>query len=486
MQYKWTVLTVTTVGVLMSGLDGRIVLIGLPTVAAALHADAEQAIWFTQAYTLGSTVALLFIGRVSDVFGRVKVYSIGFSVFTVGSLLTSLSGNPDAFIASRIFQGLGASALFANSAAIITDAFPRGQLGTALGINQIAFRVGSVTGLTVSGLILTFLNWRYLFYINIPIGIFGTLWAAARLHELNKHDNPPPMDWVGVTSFLVFITTLLLALTFAAYGLGDLLLVAILLAASAGTLVIFVRNEVRSANPALDLNLLRIREFTGGIVAQLLNALAWGAFLLVISLYLQLVKGLTPLQAGFAILPFDVAFLLVGPLSGRFSDKYGTIPFTTAGLALISLSLFIFSRTSVSTPYSLVAADLVLGGAGSGLFTSPNISSIMSSVPSAERGVASAVRAIFFNVGYVLSFNIIILIMAQTIPYSEITGIISALNPSTIPEVERAAFSASLSRVYVVLTVVNAAAIIPSALRGRSVREPEPSSNSAEAMQDVD
>ncbi len=186
MEYKWTVLTVTTVGVLMSGIDGRIVVIGLPTVAAALHADAEQAIWFTQAYTIGSTIALLFIGRVSDIFGRVKVYTLGFTVITAGSVLTSLSTSPDIFIASRIFQGLGSSALFANSVAIVTDAFPSGELGRALGINSVAYRTGSMLGLTLSGLILSIADWRFLFYINIPVGIFGTLWAHRRLRELGR------------------------------------------------------------------------------------------------------------------------------------------------------------------------------------------------------------------------------------------------------------------------------------------------------------
>ncbi len=478
MQYKWTVLTVTTVGVLMSGLDARIVVIGLPTVAAALHADAEQAIWFTQAYTLGSTVALLFIGRISDMLGRVKIYSVGFLIFTLGSALTSLSGSPDAFIAARMFQGLGASALFANSAAIITDAFPTNQLGTALGINQIAYRAGSMAGLTLSGLILIAFDWRFLFYINIPIGLFGTLWASRRLKELHKPEARSPMDWKGFITFTVFITSLLLALTFAAYGIGDYALTAALAVTSFASLASFVQFERKSEHPLMDLGLLRIREFSGGVVAQLLNAVSWGAFILIISLYLQLVKGLSPLGAGLAIIPFDLAFLFVGPLSGRLSDQFGVLPFVTAGLATISLSLLLFSTTDISTPYSTVIAYLAVGGAGMGLFTSPNISSIMGSVPAAERGVASAVRATFFNVGFTISFNVIILIMAASIPYSEITSIISSLNPSGLPEVYRAGFATGLQHVYLILAVVNAFAIIPSLLRGKRLSPAsEPNSN---------
>ncbi len=454
----------------MSGIDGRIVIVGLPTVAAALHADAEQAIWFTQAYTIGSTIALLFIGRVSDMFGRVKVYSIGFAIFTVGSLLTASSGDPNAFIAARIFQGLGSAALFANSAAIIADAFPSNQLGTALGINQIAFRAGAVGGLTLSGLILAVLNWRFLFYINLPVGVFGTLWAYWRLHEVGKRERTVPMDWLGFISFTVFITSLMLSLTFAAYGSVDLSVVIGLGLLAAASIVVFVRVERRIEHPLLDLSLLRIREFTGGCLAQMINSISWGAFLLVISLYLQLVQGLSPLQAGIALLPFDFGFLLAGPLSGHFSDKYGVLPFTTAGLMVISASLFLFSEVAVNTPYLDIAMLLVLGGLGTGLFASPNMSSIMGSVPAKRRAVASALRATFFNVGYTLSVNAVILLMTLKVPYSLITSMISSLTPTALSLSERTAFAGGLNFVYFVLFVINTLAFIPSLIRGKRVQ----------------
>jgi EmrB/QacA subfamily drug resistance transporter len=486
MQYKWTVLTVTTVGVLMSGIDGRIVIVGLPTVAAALHADAEQAIWFTQAYTIGSTIALLFIGRVSDMFGRVKVYSVGFTIFTVGSFLTASSGDPNAFIAARIFQGLGSAALFANSAAIIADGFPSNQLGTALGINQIAFRAGAVGGLTLSGLILAVLDWRFLFYVNIPVGIFGTLWAYWRLHEVGKRERTAPMDWLGFISFTVFITSLLLSLTFAAYGSVDFSVVIGLGVLAAASLMAFVRIERRTEHPLLDLSLLSIREFTGGCLAQMINSVAWGAFLLVISLYLQLVQGLSPLQAGVAMLPFDFGFLLAGPLSGHFSDKYGVLPFTTAGLMVISASLFLFSKVAVNTPYLDIATLLVVGGLGTGFFASPNMSSIMGSVPAKRRAVASALRATFFNVGYTLSVNAVILLMTLKVPYSLITSVISSITPTALSLSERTAFAGGLNFVYLVLFVVNTLAFIPSLLRGKRVAHQADADNSGAGVPSVE
>jgi EmrB/QacA subfamily drug resistance transporter len=474
MQYKWTVLTVTTVGVLMAGIDSRIVVIGIPQVAASLGADAEQAIWFTQAYIFGSTVALLLIGRISDIVGRVKIYTIGFSIFTVGSLLTSLSASPDDVIVFRLLQGLGSAALFANSAAIITDATPGDELGLFLGINQVAFRAGAMLGLTLSGLLLYLLDWRALFYVNVPIGIFGTYWAHRRLREVAKIERESPMDWPGFGLFTGATITFLLALTFAAYGTYDLVTLAGLIALSVVFFAGFVWRETRFAHPLLDLSLLRIKEFTGGIVAQMLNSLAWGAFILLLSLYLQLVKGYSPLTAGIAILPFDIAFLAVGPLSGRLSDRYGHLPFTTSGLAVVSFSLLLFSTTTLDTPYDVIALFLVVFGVGVGIFSSPNMSSIMGSVPPARRGVASGVRATFFNVGYILSFNVAILAMTAVLPYSVITSVISSSNPASIYTVDKVLFAKGLEHAFLLAAVINAAAIAPSVLRGKRTR-PAPS-----------
>jgi MFS family permease len=177
MEYKWTTLTVTALGALMAGLDGRIVVIGLPSIARQLHAGAEEVVWITESYLLASTICLLFIGRISDIFGRVKVYNIGFVIFTVGSALSAISLNSYQLIGFRIIQGFGAAILVSNSSAIITDASPKNELGTMLGINQTSLRVGNVAGLTLSGLVLSIVDWRGLFYVNIPIGIIGTIWA---------------------------------------------------------------------------------------------------------------------------------------------------------------------------------------------------------------------------------------------------------------------------------------------------------------------
>jgi EmrB/QacA subfamily drug resistance transporter len=470
-EYKWTVLTVTTVGVLMSGLDTRIVIIGLPQVAAALGADAEQAIWFTQAYVLFSCISLLLIGRATDIIGRVKIYTAGFAVFTLGSLLVSLSQNPTQVILFRGIQGIGGAMLMTNSAALIVDATPKKSLGLALGINQIALRFGMMGGLTLSGLILAFLDWRYLFYVNIPIGIFGTFWAQRRLKEIAQIDKGAPMDWIGFGCFTTAIVSLLLALTFDAYGMADRSLVYALSIITAIGLVAFVWQERRQAHPLLDLSILANREFTGGVVAQFFNSIAWGAVALLLSLYFQLVLGLSAFDAGVRILPIDIAFLLVGPLSGKYSDKYGHMPFTTTGLALSSLSLYLFSTTTATTPYSLMVIYLAIFGAGVGLFSSPNMSSIMGAVPSERRGIASAVRAVFFQTGSVISINLAIVVMTLTVPYYIVSGVIAS--NIVITPAEITLFAGGLNSAYLWMAIINAVAIIPSLLRGKRTEETE-------------
>ncbi len=469
MKYKWTVLTVTSVGVLMSGIDSRIVIVGLPQVAAALGADAEQAIWFTQSYTLGSTIALLLIGRVTDMFGRVKIYNIGFAVFTLGSALTSLSLSPEMVIIFRCLQGLGSAMLFTNSVALITDSTPSEELGLSLGVNQLSFRFGAMAGLTLSGIILAVLDWRALFYINVPIGIFGTVWAHRRLRETAQMDRGVPIDWIGFATFTISISSFLFALTFAAYGFSEDKFVFLLSIISAATFLTFVYQERRTPHPLLDLGLLKIREFTGGVLAQLLNAIAWGAVILLLSLYFQLVQGMSPFDAGIRILPFELLFLLFGPLSGRYSDRYGPLPFATTGLAVTSVSLLLLSTTTPSTPYIDLVVYMGLMGAGTGLFSSPNMSSIMGSVPPNRRGIASAFRATFFNLGFTISLNVAILIMASIIPYSVVSSIISSINPAGISVLDRNLFSAALDRAYLWMAGVNTVAILPSLMRGKRV-----------------
>jgi EmrB/QacA subfamily drug resistance transporter len=388
LEYKWIVLMVTSVGVVMSGIDSRIVIVGLPQVATALHADAEQAVWFTQAYVFGSTITLLLIGRITDMIGRVKIYKAGFAIFTIGSLFTSLSAVPDQMILFRAIQGLGSAMLSVNSAALLVDVAETKNLGLLLGLNTLAFRGGTLVGLTLSGIIISFLDWRALFYINIPIGIFGTYWANKRLREtLTFNKRRPPMDWIGFATFTAAIGSLLLGLTYSVYGFVSSSVTDSLLLFSAASFAAFVIQERRTLNPMLDLSLLRIRQFTGGSIAIFLNAISWGAVLVLLSLYFQIVRGLSPLQTGVTLLPFELAILMTGPLSGKLSDRYGRISFTVSGLAIQGVAIYLFSTLTESASFYSIVAYMVMFGAGTGLFNSPISSSIMESVPPERRGL---------------------------------------------------------------------------------------------------
>ncbi|MGD0803797.1 MAG: MFS transporter [Candidatus Bathyarchaeia archaeon] len=472
MNYKWTVLTVTTIGVLMSGIDSRILIVGLPQVAAALHADAEQAIWLTQAYTLGSTIVLLLVGRVSDMFGRVKIYIVGFALFTLGSALIGLSSGPTEVIALRVLQGVGSGILNTNSVAMIVDATPIKELGFSLGLNMSSFRFGAMAGLTLSGVLLAFFNWRALFWVNVPVGVFGTIWAWRRLKEIGITDKNEPFDVIGLITFTVTLTSFLLVLTFQAYGLAEVNTVYLLMLICVVSLAAFVGYERKIEHPVIDLRLLRIREFTGGVIAQLLNAAAWGAVLLLLSLYLQIVLGFSAFDAGVRLIPFEIVGLAVGLISGRLSDKYGPLPFTTGGLVITSLSLYLFSTVGVDTPFTYVLMYTLIFGAGTGLFGSPNMSSLMGAVPPERRGVASAFRAIMFSIGLTISLNIAILLMALVVPYGLLSQIITE-QVAELTDANKLLFLDGMKLTYLWLAGVNTLAIIPSILRGkRIVNEP--------------
>ncbi len=451
----------------MAGINSRILINGLPQVAAALNADVEQAIWFTQSYMFAATVVLFLIGRAADIFGRVKIYLVGFVVFTVGAALTSLSQLPVQVILFRGVQGFGAGILSTNSVAMIVDATPPKEIGFSLGLNQSIYRFGGILGLSLSGLILSVLDWRALFYINVPMGIFGTLWARRRLKEIVRVKKNDPIDWGGFITITISIASFLFALTFAGYGIGEQTAVLFFLAVSGASLLAFVAHERKTEHPLLDLRLLRIREFTGGIFAQLLNTAAFGAVLLLISLYLQLVIGLSALEAGLRMVPFEAMYLAFGIISGRLSDRYGCRPFTTLGLALSSASLFLFSTVDVFTPYSMVLIYMLVYGAGIGLFTAPNISSIMGCVPADRRGVASAFRSTAFEIGFTISLNLAIFLMTLTVPYAQLTHTITSLDPVSIAGPDRLLFVEAMQKTYIWLGVLNLVAIVPSVLRGK-------------------
>jgi EmrB/QacA subfamily drug resistance transporter len=461
MKYKWVALTVTTVGTFMSGLDATIVVIGLPTILNSVHATIVHGIWIITGYQLMMTVLLVLLGRLADMHGRVRLYNIGFVIFTFGSLLAGLSGNGVQLVVCRFIQGSGAALLSANAAAIITDAFPPGELGAALGTNMMAFNVGAVVGYTLGGAMITFLGWRSIFFINVPVGIFGTVWAYMRLKEVSVRASGQRFDYRGSVLYCASLSVILLALTVGDPTSPRNILI---LVAGIALFVVVVFVESRQRFPTLDLALFRIRDFASGNLASFLNSVAFSCGPFLRSLYLQLILGYTALQAGIALIPMEVIVFILSPISGRLSDRRGGRILSSVGLAMNAFALFWFSMLDQHSSYASVFVSLALFGFGRALFISPNTSSVMSSVPAEKRGVANGMRMTLNMTGGVLSVPLSLLLMTFVMPYARLSQIVGSSQLATGSEFPM--FLHAISRACLILGVITVVAIIPSLLRG--------------------
>jgi len=466
LQYKYVVLTNTTLGAFMAILDGNVVLIALPTIIADLPGTSTfDGIWILMGYTLITATLLLTFGRLSDIFGRVRLYTLGFAVFTVGSALCSLSPNGITLVLFRLVQGTGSALLFSNSAAILTDVFPPNERGRALGINQVAGTIGSVGGLIAGGVLTGTLGWRSIFWINIPVGLFATAWALTRLKETSQPNRSERLDPAGNAFFAIGLTIFLLGLTFGAL-VGFSLLMTGAMVAGIVMLGAFVVVELRAKFPMIDLSLFRVREFSAGILSNLLSSVSRGAVSLVLVFYFQGALGYDALTAGLLLVPLALAFVTFGPLCGYLSDRFGARYFATAGMVVVTISMLWLSRFPFGAPYEQLLAPMVLAGAGGGMFVAPNIASIMNATPPARRGTASGTSSTLVNTGFLLSMGFAFAIMAATVPISTLQAIFAgeavAIDPSGIQ-----VFLGSIRQVFLVMGVVSLFAVVPASISGR-------------------
>ncbi len=471
MQYKWKVLSNTTVATLMAAIDTNIVLISLPTIGRDLPGtSATTLLWILLGYSLLTAVVLLNFGRLSDMFGRVRLYVLGFAVFTVGSLLCGLSGTGTELVLFRLVQAVGAGFLFANSAAIITDAFPPNERGRALGINQISIVVGAVAGLVLGGLITASpIGWRGIFFVNVPIGLVATLRAHWDLKELATREDRPTIDWVGNVAFALGLTLILLGVTLGA--LGDLAGTAAISIAVAGIVVLFAFVWIESIvpSPMLDLSLFRNRIFSTTTTATLMNALARGAFTFVLVFYLQgPPRYLDPLTAGLFLIPVSASLATFGPVSGWLSDRYGPTWFTVLGL-LISASGFLWLGTiGPSETFLELTPPLILVGAGMGLFAAPNRATMMTAVPPNRRGVASGVGTTFLNTGSTVSLGITLVIMSSVVPRTALEAILTGKTLTGGGGTVAAGFLSSIHLIFFASAALVLLSLIPVSVRGRA------------------
>lgn len=468
-EYKWIVLSVTTIGALMAAIDSTIVILGLPDMMIKLHASLVEMIWVIMGYILVSTVFLLTFGRIADMLGRVRMYNLGFVIFTVGSALCGFSANATQLILFRLVQGSGAAMMVVNSVALITEVFPPNERGKALGINAITFSFGGVAGPILGGLILSLADWRWIFFINVPVGLLGAIWGYRVLHEISARKQGEQFDFVGALAFSVGLTALLIALTmgieFSFTSTPILLLFGLFLLG----LAFFIWWERRAANPVLDLSLFNNRIYNFSVLSAMLQSLALFAVNFLIVFYLQGVLGYDPLKAALLLIPLPVMTSIVAPLGGNIADRIGARIPASVGLLIQGAALVWFTRITPAMPYWQIAVGLGLMGFGGGLFYPPNTSAAMNASPQNRLGIASGTLATLRQAGMVTSFALSLAVAASSLPRDVMMDLFVG-NNVTLGSAPMQAFVTGMHSAFFVSTALILVAAAISFVRGKENR----------------
>ncbi|TAN27008.1 MAG: MFS transporter [Actinomycetota bacterium] len=440
-------------------INSSITLIALPDIFRGIHmnplvpGNTSYLLWLLMGFMVVTAVLVVSFGRIGDMFGRVKIFNLGFVVFTVFSILLSITwmtGTSAALwlIVMRIFQGVGGALLFANSSAILTDAFPPNERGLALGINNVAAIGGAFVGLILGGL-LGPLNWHLVFVVSVPFGVLGTVWSYWKLEDRGTR-SPSSIDWWGNLTFAVGLISVLVGITYGIMPYGGktmgwaspFVLTAIF--GGIAILVVFGIIETKVENPMFHLSLFRIRAFAAGNLANLLASLGRGGMMFIVIIWLQGIWlplhgysfSATPLWAGIYMLPMTLGFLIAGPVSGRMSDKFGSRIFATGGMALSAVSFFLLTLLPINFSYIWFALLLLLNGLAMGMFSSPNWAGIMNSLPPTQRGAGAGMVATFQNSAMVLSigvfFTLIITGLASSLPSAVFGGLVQQGVPAGV------------------------------------------------------
>jgi MFS family permease len=451
-RYKWIALSNTTIGMLITTINSSIVLIALPDIFRGIHLDpllpsnTSYLLWMMMGFMVATAVLVVTFGRIGDMYGRVRMFNLGLAVFTVCSILLSvtwMSGSSGALwlIAMRIGQGVGGALVMGNSSAILTDAFPSQERGLALGVNAVAAIAGSFLGLVLGGLLAP-TSWRLVFLVSVPFGLFGTVWAYWKLQERGER-RPARIDWWGNATFAIGLILVLVSITYGiqpygghSMGWTNPLVLAEMISGLV-LLAIFVAIELRIEDPMFSLGLFRIRAFTAGSIATLLASLGRGGLMFMLIIWLQGIWlplhgysfSETPLWAGIYMLPRTNGFLVAGPASGKLSDRFGARPFATGGMGAAALAFLLLELLPVDFAYWAFASLLLLMGLAMGLFSAPNQMGIMNSLPAHRRGVGAGMAATFQNSAMVLSigifFSLMIVGLSSSLPGAMDHGLVA-------------------------------------------------------------
>ena len=462
-QYKWIALSNTTIGTLMASIDGTIVLISLPAIFRGIAIDPltsfQYLLWILFGYSLVTSTLLVSFGRISDMYGRVRLFNLGFAIFTIGSLLCAAVPNTGTLgatelIAFRIIQGVGGAFLFANSAAILTDAFPPRERGKALGINMTAAIAGSLVGLVLGGILALF-DWRLIFLVSVPVGAVGTIWSYAKLKDIAPIRKGQKVDVWGNLTFASGLTLVILGVTYALIPSGTAQMgwgdpwVLVSMAAGFALLIAFPYVETKVADPMFRLDMFRNRMFSAANFAGVLASVGRGGVQIMLIILLQGIwlplHGIsyqsTPFWAGVYMIPMIVGFAVMGPISGYLSDKHGARLFATLAMIITAGTFIALSFLPYNFSYPEFAAIIFVMGLGGGLFAAPNIASIMNSVPPENRGAASGMRATLQNTGQTISLAIFFTVIITGLSGSLPSALSGAMTSAGVPQLA-GAFSA--------------------------------------------
>jgi EmrB/QacA subfamily drug resistance transporter len=424
--YRWWALSCTSLGMLLAATNSGTLIIALPDLERSLHTSLLALVWVILAYMIASTVLVLSAGRLSDLFGRKSAYVAGFVVFAAASLGAGFAANGNQLILWRILQGIGSAFLFANSAAVVTDAFPREQLGVAMGANAMVAAIGLVLGPVLGGALVG-ISWHWVFWFNVPLALAGAGWGAVVLRELAKQDGVRGFDLGGTATFVVGLTALVLAVSRGGLSgwndpivIGGFALAAVLLPA-------WVAIEHRGRAPMLDLSIFRDRMFAAASVATFINGLVRFALMFIFVFYFQGAQGDSPITAGLKLSPLAIGMLISSPLAGRYADSHGSRGLAAAGMIVTAAGLALMTALEIRSSFALSATTLALVGVGSGMFMSPNTAAMMGAVPPHRRGVAAGARMVLQNTGSVLSIAFVLAVVTAAVPKSTLFRIFSGL-----------------------------------------------------------
>jgi EmrB/QacA subfamily drug resistance transporter len=462
--YKWTAMVIASLGTLVGILNASTLIIALPTMMVDLKTDLVGVTWVLISYMLLITILAPACGRLADMYGRRNLYIAGLFIFTIGSFFCGLAGDITQLIGFRVFQAVGGAIIIANGVIIVVDAFPRHELGKAMGILSMIMAGTFVVGPIIGGF-LTMIDCRLNFFLNVPIGIAATVYAWYRLREVGEFETTESFDFRGMILFAVAFITLTV------YGsagfLFGLFSPAMLLTLATGvvSLAAFIRHEKTTPHPLVDLSLFSIRAFSYGQLSAFINAIARGAVMMLLILFFQGLKGYDPLMASILIAPLAIGLVITGPVGGILSDNYGTRLISTAGLLIALTGLSGLALMQYDTPYWVIAFWMFVNGFGSGLFQPPNTSAIMASVPADRRGAASAMRAFFNNTGMVISMTLALPLLVSTVPLDQMMNmfVVGGMN---MPVALQITFTRGITAVFFLSCLLTVPAIIVSAMRG--------------------